>query len=576
MAQSSISLALAGSGGAGAMTAGALLLEGAARAGYYGLFTRLVGGQVRGGEAASLLRLAPAPVDGMDDAFHLLCAIDWHNVDRFAAEIPLAPNAFILADPDMGPVPAKMTPPGARVLQVPLQALAAKIPRGRANMVALGLLAAILGIPLEHLLAALPRRLTDYGPAALEAGRQGVEAGYAQRASLDLDLRLPPAAPVSGRWVITGNEALGLGALRGGVRFVAGYPITPATEIVEWLAPALQRLGGQVILGEDELASINLALGASYGGVPAMTVTSGPGFSLMTETLGLGIATELPLVLIDVMRAGPSTGIATKTEQSDLNHAVLGGHGDAPRIVLAPTSVADGIATTEWAVGLSESLQTPVIVLGDQFMGQAQAVIDAPPARASSPVARRVSADASTPKPYKRYALTPSGVSPVSAPGAAGLAWVGDGLTHDETGHPVSGAKDHIAQMEKRARKLEAHDFGARWADLEGDGALAFVTWGSSGAAVREAAARLRLMGVAVRTIVLRVIAPVQLASLEAALAGVERVLVVELNHRGQLLHLLRGAGAFGGIAVESLARPGPKPFSPDEIVARAERRRAA
>src|SRR4029077_17592360 len=176
---------------------------------------------------------------------------------------------------------------------------------------------------------------------------------------LKLDVHLDPPKPAA-RWLISGNQALALGALRGGVRFVGCYPITPATDLVEWLSPHLLKLGGRLVLGEDELASINMTLGASYGGTPAMTVTAGPGFSLMTETLGLAVAAEIPVVVVDVMRAGPSTGIASKTEQSDVNIAIYGTHGDAPHVVLAPMSVADCINTTEYAVYVAESLQVPV------------------------------------------------------------------------------------------------------------------------------------------------------------------------------------------------------------------------
>ncbi len=161
--------------------------------------------------------------------------------------------------------------------------------------------------------------------------------------------------------------------MRGGVRFAAAYPITPATEILEWLAPNLPQVGGVLLQAEDELASINMIIGASFGGTPALTATSGPGLSLMIEALGLATAAEMPIVVVDVMRGGPSTGIPTKSEQADLNIAVYGLHGDAPHLVLAPQSVADCLFTTQWAVHLAEALQTPAIVLSDQFVGQAQA-----------------------------------------------------------------------------------------------------------------------------------------------------------------------------------------------------------
>ncbi|HYL49519.1 MAG TPA: 2-oxoacid:acceptor oxidoreductase subunit alpha [Stellaceae bacterium] len=561
------SVALAGSGGAGVMTAGTLLLEGAAKAGFYGLMSKLAGSQVRGGEAAALVRLATWRVEGPPDAYDILCAVDWRNVDRFAPEIPLSRSAVILTDPASGPVPPVMLTSGARLIELPLADLAKAIRGGRPAMVAIGVLGALARIPEDAIAAVLPKHLAEHGAAAIDASRAALAAGYRHIALLGLESGLPDPKPASNRWLISGNQALALGALRAGVRFVAGYPITPATEFVEWMSPALLRLGGRLIQGEDELASINLALGASFGGVPAMTVTSGPGFSLMVESVGLAVASETPLVLVDVQRAGPSTGISTKSEQSDLNLAVYGAHGDAPRVVVAPTSVADSLPAMEWAVGLAERLQVPVIVLADQQMGQADAVIDGLP-----PPAPRVTRLAPEPGkgPYKRYAMTPSGISPIATPGMPGCCWVGEGLTHNEGGAPVTSAKDHVAQIEKRWHKLDAFDFGADGAETDGDGELAIVTWGSSAAPAREAADRLRREGQSVRVVALRLIAPVRPKQLLALLAGARRTVVVELNHRGQLFHYLRSEAALPDGA-ESLARPGPLPLTAREICARIQ-----
>src|SRR5581483_5945245 len=304
-----------------------------------------------------------------------------------------------------------------------------------------------------------------------------------------------------------GNEAAGYGAVRGGVRFVAAYPITPATELLEWMAPALVKVGGTLVQAEDELASINMAIGASYGGVPSLTATAGPGLALMTEAIGLAVSAEIPLVVVDVMRGGPSTGIPAKSEQSDLSFAVSGLHGDAPRLVLAPTSIVDCIATTQWAVELAEALQAPALVLSDQFMGQSRAIVDRPQTTASP--LRRVVAAANAPD-YKRYRNTESGVSPMAIPGTPGIAYTADGLEHSEMGIPTSQARAHALQLDKRARKLEAFDYGARWADIEGDGPLAVITFGSTTAAVREALQRAQDQGVHARIIAIRLLAPLQ------------------------------------------------------------------
>lgn len=559
MQATSVSVALAGSGGAGVMTAGNMLLEAAAQAGYYSLMTRTSGPQIRGGEAAAMVRVCTFPTDAQDDRFAVLAAIDWQNVSRFAAELPLAAGSLLIGDPAKGEVPEVFLRSGARYLPLPLHALAKQIEGGWPNMVALGVLAGLMGLPAD----AVERAVAKSMKKGKEAGIAAARLGMAQAASLE-GYALQPAPAPAGRWLITGNEAAGLGALRGGVRFVAAYPITPATELLEYMAPALAKLGGTLVQAEDELASINMILGASYGGVPSLTATSGPGLSLMIEAFGLGVTAEIPVVVVDVMRTGPSTGIATKSEQADLNIALYGMHGDAPHVVVAPNSLADCVAATEWAVQLAESLQVPAIVLSDQYFGQARAVVDVP--APAEKVSGRIRAKEG--EPYKRYALTESGVSAMSLPGMPGLAYTADGLEHNERGIPSSQASDHLAQMDKRARKLAQLDPGDAWASLEGDeGAcdLAVVTFGSCTGPVREGLARARADGVHARLVSLRLLSPVQPARLKRALAGVKRVLVVEQNHSGQFLRYLRGEYELPG-EVASLRRPGPLPFRPDEI----------
>ena len=550
--RSSVSVALAGSGGAGVMTAGNMLLEAAALAGYYGLMTRTSGPQIRGGEAAAMVRVATFPTDAQEDRFHVLAAIDWQNVGRFAAEIPLGAESVIVGDPAQGEPPEAFTKSGARFVPVPIKALAAQIPGAWPNMVALGALAGLMGLPADALEAAARKAMKK----GLEPGIAAARLGLSQVSSLS-ELNLEKDPRKSPRWLITGNEAAGYGALRGGVRFVAAYPITPATELLEWLAPALQKVGGTLVQAEDELASINMALGASYGGVPALTATSGPGLSLMIEALGLGVAAEIPVVVVDVMRTGPSTGIATKSEQADLNTALYGLHGDAPHIVIAPNSVSDCIDAAQWAVGLAESLQVPAIVLSDQYFGQARAVIDVPVLQENG--FERLKAKSEN---YRRYALTPSGVSPMALPGTPGCTYTADGLEHNERGTPSSQAGDHLAQMDKRARKLEQLDPGEGWASIEGEGDVAIVTLGSCTGPAREAVAR---HGKGVKLVSLRLLSPAQPERLKKALEGVKRVLVVEQNHSGQFLRYLRSEYELPG-EVKSLRRPGPLPFRPEEI----------
>jgi 2-oxoglutarate ferredoxin oxidoreductase subunit alpha len=270
----------------------------------------------------------------------------------------------------------------------------------------------------------------------------------------------------------------------------------------------------------------------------------------------------VPIVVVDVMRGGPSTGIPAKSEQSDLSMAVYGLHGDAPRIVVAPNSIADCVVTTQWAVHLAEALQSPALVLSDQYFGQTRAVVDRPADVAF--VGNRLTAESNT-EGYKRYALTESGLSPMAIPGTPGVAYTADGLEHNERGTPSSQAHDHSRQLAKRERKLIGHDYGSQWADIEGEGEIAVLTFGSSTCAVREAIERARRDGVNAKLVSMRLLSPAQPARLKAALDGTRKVLVVEQNFGGQFHKYLRAEYDIGA-EVRSFRRPGPLPIRPHEV----------
>ncbi len=558
-----ITVALMGSGGAGAITAGSLLLEAAGKAGWYGLMTRSVGPQIRGGEALAMVRLAPVPVNGHGDRCDLLLALDWENADRFTDEILLDADSLIIADTAGEPPPA-MLAGGARLVKLPLAQLSKEIPGARPNIIALGLLAGLLGLPNELMADRVAATLGRKGLSGADVAA-AIAAGSEAATTIPDPPRLAPPTPANGRrWNISGNEAAALGALQAGVRFAAVYPITPASDLSEWLASRLQQLGGHLLQAEDEIASINMVLGASYGGVPALTVTSGPGLALMTETLGLAVAAEIPAVVINVMRGGPSTGIPTKSEQSDLNIAVYGLHGDAPHLVLAPLSVVDCLPTTAWAVQLAEALQCPAIVLSDQLLGQARTVCDRPPPPATAE--KRLAAAAA--ERYDRYALTTAAISPMALPGTPGLQYTAEGLEHSVHGTPSTRSRDHLAQLNKRWDKLLRFDYGAAWAESEGEGDTVILTWGSSTAPAREAAAQARARGLAVKVIALRLLSPAQPAAFAAALAGANRVLVVEQSHSAQFHAYLRAHYDLAA-QVGVFNRPGPLPIRPAEVLDR-------
>lgn len=559
----SLSIAVVGSGGAGALTAGNLLLEASAKQGCYGTLTRSVGPQIRGGEAAAMLQITAEQAKSISDRFDILLAMDWNNVERFAAEILLDDASLIIADPEQGDIPAVIADSGATVLTLPLQELAKQIVKGRVNMIAVGILAEMIGLTQAALDHVLGKQLKKKGEQALNISKETVALGR-QAAEKLKKFPLPAVShKKEGQWIITGNHAAALGAIRGGIRFVAAYPITPATEVLEWLASALPSVNGSLVQAEDELASINMAIGASFGGVPALTATSGPGLALMVESIGLAVSAEIPVLIVDVMRGGPSTGIPTKSEQSDLNIALYGLHGDAPHLVLAPTSIDDCIFTMQWAVYLAEAMQVPTIVLSDQFLGQARSVIDTP--ADVSFIARRDTV-AQANEDYQRYAVTSQGVSAMALPGTANGAYIAEGLEHSPRGTPSSTTIDHNQQMEKRSRKLTGFDYGDHWADVSGAGELAVITWGSTSGAVKEAMKRLREEGHGeYRLIAMRLLSPPQVDKFAQALEGVKKVLIIEQCHSPQFYRYLRAHFDLPG-QVELFHRAGPLLFRPSEI----------
>jgi 2-oxoglutarate ferredoxin oxidoreductase subunit alpha len=559
----SISVAIIGSGGAGALTTGDMRLEAASAAGWQGLATRTLGPQIRGGEAAALLRIATHPVECMPDRYDLVIGIDWMNAQRFGAEIQAGPQSIVIGDTSGGEPPPVLRDGGARVINIELKDLAASIKGGRPNMIALGVAARLLGFTPEQIDVVIEKRLAEKGESAIEASRAAVRAGYKASSWVELDRKLETPPPVEGkRWLLSGNEATGLGAIRGGIRFAAAYPITPATEILEWLSPTLAKTGGILLQAEDELAAINMIIGASYGGTPSLTATSGPGLSLMIEALGLATAAEVPVVIVDVMRGGPSTGIPTKSEQTDLNIAVYGMHGDAPHLVLAPQSVADCLFTTQWATHLAEALQAPALVLSDQFIGQARAAIPRPAEVTfigTRSVAREITGT------YLRYAAAANGVSPMALPGTRGGQYTADGLTHTERGTPTSSADAHLAQLDKRRDKLDQHNYGSHWATIEGDGDLVILTWGSVTGTAREAIAMARREGVSARLVAPRLLSPVQPQAMQAALEGAKRVLIVEQSHGAQFYRYLRAHYDLTG-QIDVFNRAGPLRITASEI----------
>ncbi len=415
------------------------------------------------------------------------------------------------------------------------------------NIYALGLIARMFDLNLPKLEKLIGERFGGKNPSVLNNALAAFHAGYSHSLGNLLEtFRFREPANKGGHQVVmNGNEALGFGLIAGGVRFGAGYPITPWSDIMELLRRELPKYGGTFVQCEDEIASISMAIGASYADRVAVTGSSGPGISLKTEALGWAVMAEMPLVIVDVQRGGPSTGMPTNVEQSDLNIACFGGHGDSPRVVIAPASVEDCFYTAIEAVKIARKYSVPVIILTDQGIAtRIEAFME--------PNLEKVCQDISpnfTPLPdHKPYDLAaPESVTPHAVPGTrieSGRYPIVTGLEHDELGHPTGSPKLHVQMTGKRRKKLQALATTLPVPKIYGppEGNVLLVGWGSTQGPIREAVDRARASGDSLSSIHIKHINPLP-PGMENIFSGFNHVFVVEMNDEG-----LNGYGQLAGL----------------------------
>ena len=341
--------------------------------------------------------------------------------------------------------------------------------------------------------------------------------------------------------ILNGNEAIAMAALAAGCRFYAGYPITPATEIMEFLAREMPKLGGTVLQCEDEIASIISAIGASYAGVKSMTATSGPGLSLMSEPIGLASMAEIPLVIVDVQRGGPSTGMPTKPEQSDLNMAIYGTHGETPKIVIAPINVEDCFYQTINAFNYAEKYQVPVIMLSDAFLAEKRECIDMINFDELEIIDREKYSKIKGGEPFSRYNLTTTGISPVSLPGDEGGAYIATGLEHTETSTPSYSPAVHAKMTEKRFKKLDTavHDFRVAKKYGPDDAKIGIISWGSTSGSVLEAIDMAKDHGYVIQALYPRTVYPFPNDWINDFLKNKEILIIIERNYSAQFANTI-------------------------------------
>ncbi|HSD29624.1 MAG TPA: 2-oxoacid:acceptor oxidoreductase subunit alpha [Vicinamibacteria bacterium] len=575
-----IVIGMAGSGGDGIVSAGDAMITAAALEGYHAVLTKSFGPQIRGGESSCRVRLSTRPVPSSGGTLDVAVALNWDDFLKFGGELPVGGRTTVVYESATG-VPADRLPlPGVNPwesIAVPIAEMAKKNAgtEKAKNSVVLGLLAGWLGVGRGSLLAGIRKKFGRKGAEVLQGNESAFAAGvqYAAEHPLREPRTLAAATGAAeGKLVVDGNDMCAAAALFAGCEFFGGYPITPSSEIMHFFGREVWKYGGTMMQAEDEIAGIGAVVGASFAGKKAMTATSGPGMSLKTEMLGLASIAELPLVCINVQRGGPSTGIPTKSEQSDLFQACFSAHGDVARPVLAPTSVADTFALTVEAFNIAEHYQTPVVVLSDQEIAQRKETVDPIDTRAFTIVERRRPTAAEL-ENYERFKATESGISPISQPGMPGGSYLASGIEHNERGAPTASGEVHARMNDKRIRKLDPLKRRRDLFTVEGEphAPVALVSWGSVSGTAREALEIARAEGIQAKLLVPKLLFPVAEEVYADFFRNVKAGLVVEQSHQGQLYRILRmyvnvPAG------VQPLARSGSNPILPASIVDRLKK----
>lgn len=569
-----ISWKIGGQQGEGIESAGELFAEGLNGQGYHLYGYRVFSSRIRGGHTNYNILAGTSPIASIADRTDILIALDQETITLCAKE--LSAGGLILADSVFSPVfPTVST---GRFVATPFTDLAfqAGNPKMK-NVVALGMTAAIVGLPPGKWEDALRKEFAQKGGSVFDENRKAFQLGsdYIKGSLPELLASFQlEAGDGRRRLYIIGNEAITQGALAAGCRFMAAYPITPASEIMEAMVHELPPVGGTMVQTEDEISACMMAIGANYAGVRAFTATSGPGLSLMAESIGLAGMTETPLVVVDVQRGGPSTGLPTKHEQSDIMAAIYSTHGEAPKIVMAPDSIAAAYQDTIEAFNLSEEFQCPVIILSDMQISLGCQTIE-PFSDESASVCRGVVlSEAELPELpknqyFKRYAATVDGISPRAIPGTKNGIHHVTGLEHDETGRPFEGISNRTAQMDKRLRKMDS--VAARFpkpirCDSSYESAdLLIIGTGASMGAISEAVARLKSSGLRVNHAQVRLLHPFPTESLLPLMTATQ-IVVVEHNATAQLASLVQ-MRTFPTRTIHSVLKYDGTPFRPEEIV---------
>lgn len=539
--------------------------------------------RIRGGLTWSDVRVSNGFRGTRADHVNLVVALGQDVVDA-SVDILSDPGLVIYDSDAFQPEFAAKPTKEIRLVGIPMTKIAEE--RGSKimkNMVALGASARLLKLDKAVFYEFVEERFARKGDKIVEMNKAVIDSAYqaaeAELRGVEAPWRIEPRPlPPSGRrLVINGNDAASFGALVAGCRFVAGYPITPATDVLEWFTDHADEYGGAVVQAEDELSAINMVVGAGYAGTRALTPTSGPGLSLMTEAMGLAGTAEIPVVILDVMRPGPSTGLPTKHAQADLAFLVHAGHDDFPRILLSPSTIEESFDLIQEAFNYAEEYQMPVFFLLDQDLGISFQTIDGFTV-GKIPIRRGKLARDLEKIPqdsFKRYQFTDDGVSPRAIPGMKNGLFLSTGSEHSELSVVTENVVNRTRMMEKRFRKLDT--FRAQILEPNGrgvpathvwgppDARIGVLTWGSTRHVAEEAIQRIEAEGHKIKRMVVTHVWPLPDTQLRAFLDSVDVAVLPEVNFTGQLANLIRRELGYHE-KIRSIRKFDGTPFRPSEL----------
>lgn len=562
---SQLSWKVGGQQGEGIESTGEIFSTTLNRMGYYLYSYRHFSSRIKGGHTNNNIRISTKEVRSISDHTNILVAFDQETIDINAAE--LVDNGVILADEKFNPEVDENL--NVQLISVPFTEIAnehgSKLMK---NMVAVGASAGLMHLDIDKFKDMIYTMFARKGEEIVNNNIEALNGGfnYIQERlnAIEGDFELEKVSERESLYLI-GNDAIGFGALNAGVRFMAAYPITPASDIMEYMIEHLPKVDGTVIQTEDEISAVTMAIGSNYAGARSFTSSSGPGLSLMMESIGLSGMTETPLVIVDTMRGGPSTGLPTKQEQSDLMQMIYGTHGEVPKIILAPADVEDAFYLTTEAFNLADKYQVPVILLSDLQMSLGKQ--SANPFDLSKVEIDRgqiITEDIENDGAYfERFKPTESGISDRPLPGVKGGIHHVTGVEHNPNGTPNESAVNRKEQMDKRMRKVKELSIDTPFkVNSEEESDLLVISFLSGNGAVDEAVER---VGGNITTIHMRQLFPVPIEALRPYLDGAKKVLVVEQNYTGQLFNVLK-MNYHDHNKMESFGKYDGTPLKPMEI----------